>query len=324
MSSGVRKARVRVPATSANLGAGFDCIGIAVDRWLSASVEVDDNVGSGNAAITISRDGTLALLDLPPEDDLLYAGFIAACAAGARSVPQRLAFFVDSGIPIARGLGSSSAALVAGAGLADAALSFGFGRTRLAELCARIEGHPDNVAPAVFGGAMLAVPGSGSFEARQWVFAPLPVHPNLAFVFIIPPYQIETAVARAILPREVAHEIAVTAAGKGAALAHGLATGDGELLRIAFDDVLHVPYRRVLVSGLDGVHDAACAAGAYGATLSGSGPTLVAIAPQDAAERVADAMKKRWSTDGVLADSFVQRQPAMVGSPPVDKALPDR
>jgi homoserine kinase len=141
------------------------------------------------------------------------------------------------------------------------------------------------------------------------------VHPSLAFVFIIPPYAIETAFARAILPQQVAHKVAVKAAGKAAALAHGLATGDGALLQIALDDVLHVPYRRELVTGLDGLHNAACAAGAYGATLSGSGPTLVAIAPQDAAERVADAMTKQWNTEGVPADSFVQRQPTLVGSP---------
>lgn len=313
MIGGVRTARVRVPATSANLGAGFDCIGIAVDRWLSASVEADDNLRSGNAAITISRGGTLASLALTPEDDILYAGFVAACAAGGRAVPERLTFFVDSEIPVARGLGSSSAALVAGARLADAALELGLGTHGLAELCARIEGHPDNVAPAVFGGAMLAVPGNGSSEARHWVFASLPVHPSLAFVFIVPPYPVETAAARAILPREVAHGIAVRAAGKGAALAHGLATGDGALIRIALDDVLHVPYRRELVPGMASLQDAACVAGAYGATLSGSGPTLVAVSPQDVAERVADAMMKRWSAEGVLTNSFVQRRPATVG-----------
>jgi homoserine kinase len=292
----VHTARVRVPGTSANLGAGFDCIGMAVDLWLSASVEAEDNVDSGGAAITIIREGSLASLALPPEDDALYAGFIAACAAVDRAVPERLAFFVDSEIPVARGLGSSSAALAAGARLADAALELGLDVHLLAELCTRIEGHPDNVAPALFGGAVLGVPGNGSFEARHWTFAPLPVHPSLAFVFVIPPFPVETAVARAILPREVPHELAVRAAGKGAALAHGLATGDG-----------------ALVPGLARLHDAACAAGAYGATLSGSGPTLVAIAPQDMAERVADAMKKRWSAEGVVAESFVQRRPAMVG-----------
>jgi homoserine kinase len=313
MTGGVRTAHVRVPATSANLGAGFDCIGIAVDRWLSASVEADDNLPTRGGAITISRGGTLASLALTPEDDALYTGFVAACAAGGRAVPDRLDLFVDSEIPVARGLGASSAALVAGARLADAALALGLGTHALAELCTRIEGHPDNVTPALFGGAMLAVPGSGSLEARRWVFAPLPVHPSLAFVFIIPPYLVETAAARAILPREVTHEIAVRAAGKGAALAHGLATGDGALLQIALDDVLHVPYRHGLVPGMASLHDAACAAGAYGATLSGSGSTLVAVAPQEAAERVADAMKRRWSAEGVLADSFVQRRPATVG-----------
>jgi homoserine kinase len=309
----VHTARVRVPGTSANLGAGFDCIGMAVDRWLTASVEADDNPRSGKPAITIIREGALASLALTPENDTLYAGFVAACVAGDREVPERLAFFVDSEIPVARGLGSSSAALVAGARLADAALELGLDVHGLAELCTRIEGHPDNVAPALFGGAVLGVPGSGGFEARHWTFAPLPVHPSLAFVFVIPPFRVETAVARAILPREVPHEVAVRAAGKGAALAHGLATGDGALLQIALDDVLHVPYRRTLVPALASLHEAACAAGAYGATLSGSGPTLVAIAPQEIAERVADAMMKRWSADGVLAESFVQRRPAMRG-----------
>jgi homoserine kinase len=312
MTGDVQSARVRVPATSANLGAGFDCIGIAVDRWLTASVEADDDQSTGYAAITINRKGALASLALAPEHDALYAGFVAACAAVDRAVPKRLEFSVDSEIPIARGLGSSSGSLVAGARLASSALALGLGTQQLAELCTRIEGHPDNVAPALFGGAILGVPGNGSVEARHWTYAPLPVHPSLAFVFIIPPFQVETAAARAILPRNVPHDVAVGAAGKGAALALGLATGDAELLQIALDDVLHVPYRRALVPGLASLHDAACAAGAYGATLSGSGPTLVAIAPQAAAERVEVAMKNRWSAEGVVADSFVQRRPAMV------------
>lgn len=313
MIVGVHTASVRVPATTSNLGAGFDCIGMAVDRWLTASVEADDNADSAGPALTIRRAGSLASLSIRPEDDALYAGFIAACAAVDRDVPRRLALVVDSEIPVARGLGSSSAALVAGARLANAALELGLDVHGLAELCARIEGHPDNVAPALFGGAVLGVPGNGSLDARQWTFAPLPVHPSLAFVFVIPPFTVETAAARAMLPREVPHEVAVRAAGKGAALAHGLATGDSALLQIALDDVLHVPYRRTLVPGLAGLHDAACAAGAYGATLSGSGPTLVAIAPQDVAEGVANAMKKQWRAEGVVAESFVQRRPAVVG-----------
>lgn len=312
MTEAVHAARVRVPATSANLGGGFDCIGIAVDRWLTASVEGPHDAHSGSAGITISRDGTLASLAVAPEDDAVYTGFATACAAVGRAIPKSLAFFTESEIPVARGLGASSAALVAGARLANVALALGLELPALAELCTRMEGHPDNVAPALFGGAILAVPGEGTAETRPWVFAPLTVHPSLAFVFVIPPYPVETAAARAILPREVTHQTAVSAAGKGAALVHGLATGDAGLLRIALDDVLHVPYRRDLVPGLEKLQEAARKAGAYGATLSGSGSTLVAIAPQDAADSVADAMRERWSAEGVVADAFVQRRPATV------------
>jgi homoserine kinase len=310
MSSELRTASVRVPASSANLGAGYDCIGIAVDRWLTASVEADEDLRSNHAAIKFSRDGTLATLDVAPEKDVIYEGFAAACAARERNIPKRLVFSATSGIPVARGLGSSSAALVAGARLADAALSLGLGNTAIAELCSRIEGHPDNVAPSVFGGAVLGVP-SGS-ETRQWIFASLAVDPGIAFVFAVPPYPVNTAAARALLPSTVDHSIATQAAAKSAALVEGLRTGDRALLETALDDVLHVPYRRHLVRGLSGLHEAACTAGAYGMTLSGSGSTLVAIAPQDAAERVADAIKERWMSEGVVADSFVQRRPATI------------
>ena len=306
----IQSADVRVPATSANLGAGFDCIGIAVDRWLSASVEGDDKLSTKSAAIIVNRTGARASLDVQPRDDMLYAGFAAACKESGRAVPKSLVFSAHSDIPVARGLGSSSAALVAGARLAQAALSLEIGDTAIAELCSRIEGHPDNVAPAVFGGAILGVPTDT--EKQRWVFAPLTVDPEIAFVFIIPPFQVDTAAARALLPSAVDHALAVRAAGKGAALVEGLRTGDRALLENALDDVLHVPYRRHLIPGLASLHEAACAAGAYGITLSGSGSTLVAIAPQENAERVADATRDRWMSGGVQAESFVQRRPAVI------------
>ena len=302
------KAHVRVPATSANLGAGFDCIGVAVDRWLLASVETGDDL-SIDDQVTIARGGTLASIAVDANDDALYIGFAAACAGAHRPLPKRLAFQAGSEIPIARGLGSSSAALVAGARLANAALELDLSTRTLAELCTRIEGHPDNVAPALFGGAILGVPQD---DGGSWLFAPLPVHPNIAFVFVIPPYPVNTEEARRILPSEVRHEIAVRAAGKAAALAHGLATGDGALLTVALDDVLHVPHRRELVPGLADLHEAARNAGAYGVTLSGSGSTVLALSSQDAADRVAVAIRERWKAAGVPTDSFVQRRPAIV------------
>jgi homoserine kinase len=118
---------------------------------------------------------------------------------------------------------------------------------------------------------------------------------------------VETEAARALLPDKVPHRVAVRAAGKAAALAHGLTTASAALLRIALDDVLHVPYRQHLVPAYTEVVAAACAAGAYGATLSGSGSTLLAIAEQKDVERVAEAMRQAFAQHGVVAESFVQR-----------------
>ena len=128
---------------------------------------------------------------------------------------------------------------------------------------------------------------------------------GLALVFAVPDFSVETRHARSVLPSELAHETAAHAAGLGAALVHGLATGDGDTLRAGLDDVLHVPYRRALVRGYDDVCGAAVQAGAFGATLSGSGSTLVAVAPERSASAVADAMRAAWQELGVAAEGFV-------------------
>ncbi|MEP6692447.1 MAG: homoserine kinase [Gemmatimonadaceae bacterium] len=297
-------ATIRVPASAANLGAGFDCIGIAVDRWLTASARAEHAPADDARAmrsVIVRRSGTLATLDAEPRDDQLYVGFAAACKARGALVPRQIEFDVTSEIPVSRGLGSSSAALVAGAALANAMLELGLGATQLATLCANIEGHPDNVAPAIYGGAVLGVP----LERGRYVFTPLVVHPELAFVFAVPEFTVSTEAARALLPAHVPHAVAVSAASKSAALVQGLAAGNAELLAAALDDVLHVPHRRALIAAYDEVVAAARAAGAYGATLSGSGSTLMAIAPRDVAGRVRDAMCTRWRECGEASEAFV-------------------
>ena len=309
--SDVRTARVRVPASSANVGAGYDCIGFAVDRWLSASVTASADSRRGAPEVMITRKGTVASLKVATANDAVFVGFSAACTASRRPLPRRTEFEVDSDIPTSRGLGSSTAALVAGASLANEALELGLDRRALAMLCTEIEGHPDNVAPAVFGGAVLGVPEQ-RIGSRHWVFAPIDVNPALAFAFVIPDVLIETAAARALLPHDVSHGVAVRAAGKAAALSQGLVTGDAALLRVALDDVVHVPYRRHLVPGYTDVVSAARAAGAFGATLSGSGSAMLAIASQDVVEGVAEAMRQAFADCGVVAESFVQRGATML------------
>ena len=286
-------AGVRVPATSSNLGAGFDCIGVAIDRWLTAAATVGGTAGR----ITIHRRGQLAALTVPPEEDLLTMGFRAACAAAG--VPQvGVAIDATSEIPVGRGLGSSAAAIVAGALLADAALGLDLSRSRIVEIAAEVEGHSDNVAAAVYGGAVLSVRTPTGLRS-----AVLAVSPDLVFLLAVPPFPSDTRTARAALPAVLPHAEAVLAASRAAALVQGLATGDPELLAAALNnDVLHVPYRRSRIPGYDAVVTAAQAAGAYGATLSGAGSAILAIAPRERAAAVGAALLAAWRGAGVEAE----------------------
>ncbi|MBV9880589.1 MAG: homoserine kinase [Gemmatirosa sp.] len=296
-----KTAHVRVPCSTSNLGAGFDCVGIALDRWLDASVTSDP----ARPGITVARAGTLTALGaLSLGGDHLVTGFARACRAAGVAPPDDLAFEVRSEIPVARGLGSSAASLVAGAMLADALLGLGLAAEALVSIVVAVDGHPDNAAPIVLGGAVLAVP---SPHGRGHAFSTLDVHPSLAFAIAVPDFETSTQTARAVLPLGVSYRDAVAAVGKAAALVRGLATGDGTLLAHALDDVLHVPYRRSLVRGYDAVVDAARGAGALGASLSGSGSTVLAVTRPADAPAVAAAMAGAWHALGVPADGFVAR-----------------
>jgi homoserine kinase len=297
---------VRVAGSTANLGAGFDCVGVAVGRWLRVTARAGrEAAGKPGTPVAIERGGTLRTLDTAPEADLLYRGFSAACRRAGQAVPAGLALAADSDIPVARGLGSSAAATVAGAAAAAALLELKLDPAELAELCSELEGHPDNVAPAVFGGANLVLRGPDGL-----IVASLPIHHSLALVFAVPDFTVETKRARAALPATLPHADAVRAAAKSAALVHGLAHADPRLLAAGLDDVLHVPYRRGLVPGYDEVTSAARQAGAYGATLSGSGPTLVAVVAADRVRAVGDAMVRAWAARGIAAQTFHAARPA--------------
>jgi homoserine kinase len=293
-----RTARVRVPASTSNLGAGFDCVGVAVDRWLTASVQVDEK----SSAVTISRSGAVAKLSRKAEEDLIHTGFRLACEACSKAVPRGLAYEVSSTIPVARGLGASAAALVAGAFLAKGALDLDLTPQAIASLCARDEGHPDNAAPSVFGGAVLGIPVN---DGESYAFAELAIHSRLTLVFAVPQLEILTSEARRVLPKSVPHAIAVKAAAKSAALIEGLSSGDEALLAFALDDVLHVPFRRHLLQGYDSIVSAATNAGAFGATLSGSGSTMVAVAPRENATHVGEAMQSTWRTRGQTVEVII-------------------
>lgn len=288
---------IRVPASTSNLGAGFDCVGMAIDRQLQITARANGK----NDAVIINRSGTLATLDCAYPDDLIWRGFVAACVALRRTPPDGIELDATSDIPIARGLGSSAAAIVAGVLLANTLFDGGLDDAAVIDIAASLEGHPDNVAPSVLGGAVLSVRTTG----HHYHSAPIGVHQSLRFVFVVPDFEVRTAVARAALPAQIDYATAVSAAARAAALIVGLQSGDATILRPAMDDVLHVPFRRALIPGYEFVTQAAISAGAIGATLSGSGSTIVAVATSGTEHVVADAAVLAWRSVGVAAESFV-------------------
>jgi homoserine kinase len=273
-----RRIRVRVPCSTSNLGAGFDAIGLAFTRHIHVDFERADE-----ARFRFNRHGALARLG--DERDAVRAALLGQVdQLGLREIGGDIT--VRSDIPIGRGLGSSAAATVAGLALARAlAGEREPDRAGLLQIAERVEGHPDNAAPSLFGGLVAIARAGGAARA----FA-LPLSERIGFAFAAPDYEVATPLARRALPREVEHGLAVRSLGRMAALLQGLATADAELLRIGFQDELHVPYRLPLISGAQHAFDAAVRAGAWAVTISGSGSGLIAVCPRGSEEPVAHAM----------------------------------
>jgi homoserine kinase len=274
---------VRVPCSTSNLGAGFDCVGLALGCYLHASYE------PGREPLALQREGTLAGLDTPAERDHTVVAFQAR--SEQRGGPATGLIRVRSEIPVGRGLGSSAAALVAGFVLADAAAGRAVDASASFAFAESVDGHPDNAAPCAFGGLVACAPGEkGTVPIR------LPLSDAIAFVYAAPAVHVSTERARNAMPRNVELTAVVESIRRTAALLAGLATGSPELLAIGFADALHVPVRLPLIPGAAAAIAAAREAGAWAVTISGSGSGLIAVAPHEAAQRVAESMRAVLAT----------------------------
>jgi homoserine kinase len=300
----LRACAARIPCSTSNLGAGFDCIGLAFDRYLDAGFQ------PGSGELSVQRAGTLRDLDIPLADDRLVLAFRAELRRrGVTDAGGTL--LCTSAIPVARGLGSSAAATVAGIALATAACGDTLDRDAALASAVRLEGHPDNAAPALYGGLVAVAPGeSGVPFAMQ-----LPLSPDIAFVFVAPDEPVSTQRARAALPVHVPHSAAVRNIGRMGALLYGLAHADRRALAIGFTDELHVPYRLPLITGAASALQAAAAAGAWGATISGSGSGIIAVCAAEHTGRVLDALRGALARHGRVEHAFIAR-PEMHGTQP--------
>jgi homoserine kinase len=289
----IREVRVEVPASTANLGPGFDCLGLALSLYHRlTAVEID------GAGLEIRTSGQGAGVVPPDGDNAVYRAMAQAFAATGHQ-PGRLLLECRNDIPLARGLGSSAASLLAG--LAAGLLLSGQepGAARLIAMGAAAEGHPDNVVPAVLGGFTAAAAAGGRVD-----YVRIEPPAELRVVVAIPDFTLSTRKAREALPRQIPFRDAVANLGRVGLLTAAMASHRMDLLRTAMEDSLHQPYREKLVPGFQAVRRAALEAGALGAALSGAGPAMMALAEGDG-EGIGRAMQAAWEAEGIAARSRV-------------------
>jgi homoserine kinase len=280
---------VRTPASSANLGPGFDALGLALDLWNEATVDTAGEPGK------ITLLGTEASL-LEGRENLALSAMQRLADETARELPP-FSLTVRTDVPVARGLGSSAAALVAGLVAANHVLDSALSISDLFSLAWQMEGHGDNVGAALYGGAVLAVP-----EVANPVQLLTHGRLDLCAVVFVPEATGLTRAARAALPPTVPHADAAFNVAAASGLILGLHTGDARLISAGMHDRLHEPYRARLFPHLEAMIAAARAAGAYGACLSGAGPSILALVAPERASAVAEAYRRSASSLSVVGE----------------------
>ena len=281
---------VRVPATTANLGPGFDCLGLALD--IHNTVELSLAVAT---TVEITGEGQ-GQLSLGPNNLVLQAA--DRLAEQVESEVPGWHLRQHNEIPLARGLGSSSAAIVGGLIAANELLQAHLNTKQLLEIATELEGHPDNVGPALFGGLTACC-----VEAEDVCCIRLDAPRELDIGVVIPRFEVSTRQARRVLPDEVSFDDAVFNVSRAACTLAALVAGRWEVLSAVMKDRLHQPHRALLIPGMEEVIAAAEEAGAHGAALSGSGPTVVAFATERR-DAILEAMVEAFANFSVAATSF--------------------
>ena len=279
------RVRVRVPATSANLGPGFDTLGLAMALYNEVTLEEADGV-----SVTVEGEGA-GRLDTGAKNVVARGVALAFEAAGRRFRGGRL--HCVNRIPLSRGLGSSAAAWVGGLVAANALLAEPLDRDGLVTAAARAEGHPDNVAAALLGGLTVSCADGDRVTAVS-----LPVPRDIAWVVLVPETESSTREARAVLPESLPRADAVFNVQRVSLLLAALGTGRADLLDLAMQDRLHQPYRQRLFPWMDAVAGAGRRAGALGCVLSGAGPAMLAAA-HGSGDHVARAMERALQEAGI-------------------------
>ncbi len=302
---------VRVPGTSANCGPGFDCLGLAATIYndLDLTLLEDETLtveASGDGAETIPTDD---------KNIIWRAARMVIERSGNGEKFKGGVLRMENRVPMSRGLGSSAAAIVAGLFAANEILDKPFSRNDILKFATEIEGHPDNVAPAIFGGFTVSTVDNRG-QVQTFSFLP---KIKLKLVVAVPDFPLSTRIARQVLPKSVPLKDAVFNVGRASMLIAALINGKEKFLAGAFDDALHQPYRTKLVPGMQEVFSAGKKAGALGVCLSGAGPCVIAFTAAErhvengVAVEMVQAFKRNEVQAGALILDLDTRGAAVIG-----------
>lgn len=274
--------KIHVPASTSNLGPGFDTLSLALDLYNDFTFKVTKD------GLKINQTNSNQL----PEDstNLVYKSFCEVYKF-LRKTPPGIELDINCKIPLSAGLGSSASAVVSGILAANHLLGNALKKSDILSLATKLEGHPDNCAAAIYGGLTISVSYDEKVIVNQF-----PWPQELQVVVITPDFELPTRISRELLPANIPYGDATFNVSRTAYLLSCLLNKDFEGLKIGFQDRLHQPYRKDLIPGMEEVLSAAMTNGASGATLSGAGPTLAAfVAGKDKSDKVAKAMENKWS-----------------------------
>ncbi|WP_352418977.1 homoserine kinase [Proteiniborus sp.] len=257
--------KVKVPATSANLGPGFDTLGLALNLYNTFLFEEISNGLEVNGC-----DPGYA-----NEKNLVYTSMMKTFDKIGYK-PKGIRIDMNTDIPISRGMGSSAACILGGVIGANKLAKASLSNDEILDIATEIEGHPDNIAPALFGGLVVSV-----MEDENIYYDKISVANGIKFVALIPDFTLSTTKAREVLPSTISYKDGVYNVGRVSLLLSALSNGRFELLKVALDDKLHQPYRKKLIPRFDEILNKCYELGCLGAYLSGAGPTLMTIIKDD-------------------------------------------
>lgn len=309
------KVSVKVPATTANLGPGFDCMGMALPVYNTITIEETVLPGTGIEINAINDDAStddLLFEHIPLDETSIIYKAVELLYNSIGQTPSELKITVQSQIPIARGLGSSASVIVGGLIAANELLGKPADEVALLSIATEVEGHPDNVTPAIVGGLVITSQeddGSIVYKKLDW-----PEEWNITVC--VPDYELSTDISRSVLPKEVPMADAVFNAKRLGMFVHAIHTKDAELMKLALQDKLHQPYRMKLVPGLDKImENLKHEENVLGCVLSGAGPSIIIISQKNGLDKIKSIVKDTWEDMNVKVNIMtlpVEQQGAQV------------